>query len=116
MATAANIPFMGRSFMGCICAILHNGTEYRLATYKGVKILRCCEKELHVIQGDLELRIERLSGEHRPLKAPVRGEMERTIHECPACRVRYTLNNNRVCIFDFVSDRAGFEWVGAEKR
>ena len=34
-----DIPFCGGSFQGCICAIVYGGREYRLATYRGVRIL-----------------------------------------------------------------------------
>ena len=39
MASVAHIPFCGRSFTGCICAVVYRGREYRLATYRGVRIV-----------------------------------------------------------------------------
>jgi hypothetical protein len=38
-AAVAKIPFMGFHFWGCICVVWLDGKEYRLETYKGVKIL-----------------------------------------------------------------------------
>lgn len=39
MLSVAEIPLPAGRFKGCICAVLHNGQEYRLATYRGVRLL-----------------------------------------------------------------------------
>ena len=53
MLSIADIPFMGTSFTGCICAIWYQGKEYRLATYKGVKIKKHTEDEVIISQGQI---------------------------------------------------------------
>ena len=46
MASVAHIPFCGRSFTGCICAVVYRGREYRLATYRGVRIVEASSRRL----------------------------------------------------------------------
>lgn len=110
MLSAATIPMGWFAFTGSIGAIWHNGREYRLATYLGLKILRFTSKELWVRQGCVQLRITLVEGQPKPLQAPVMGKMERTIYESAACRVRYQLWVNGEKQLDFISDRASFEY------
>ena len=46
MASAARIPFLGLRFWGCIAAVWHGGREYRLATYRGARVLERTPPEL----------------------------------------------------------------------
>lgn len=53
----ADIPYHGMNFKGCICAIIYQGKEYRLATYKGVKVVSSSPKEICLKQGRYLLKI-----------------------------------------------------------
>lgn len=45
-----------------------------------------------------------------PLKAPVAGNMERTIWEGAACRALYRFYKKGNPVFDFETDKASFEY------
>lgn len=109
MISVAHIPFLGGSFTGCIGFIYLDSKEHRIATYLGVKILQVSEKIIYLLQGKMKLRAELLESYAHPLQAPCFGSMIRTIHESPACSVRYTLSINNRIIFDFINKQASFE-------
>jgi len=113
IASVANIPFPGFSFTGCIAVVYVEGKEYRLATYKGVKILQCHEKGVCLRQGEycLEVTIVRRD-KAQPLLAPRRGGMARNIHESPRCRGRFRFSVGQKKLLDFISDNVSFEYVG----
>ena len=107
----ADIPFAGFHFQGCICAVHINDTEYRLATYKGVKILACTEDCIVLKQRDLTLELQIFKSDGQRLLAPAKGRMNREIREsivCPA-KIRFSKNDN--ILIDEVSNRASFEFV-----
>ncbi len=109
VVSIADIPFCGGSFVGCIGSILLNGKEYRIATYLGVKLLHLSEDMIYLSQGNLTLLVELLESNSKPLYAPRNGNMERTIHESIACKVRYTCIFKDKVIFRFISDQASYE-------
>ena len=115
MLSIAQIPFLGRSFTGCISSILYEGEEYRLATYHGAKVLRCSEEEIIVEQKEYRLEVFLLDepphAAGHALQAPQEGDMVRTIHELPACTVQYRFWEEDYLLFDVISDRASFEFV-----
>jgi len=111
MLAVADIPFGGGSFMGCIGSVYYRGREYRLATYRLAKLLRFSEDEICVKQGNLALEVNLLGKNPQKLRAPDNGGLTRTIHESASCRVRYRFWVNERAVFDFVSDRASFEYV-----
>ena len=111
MLSVAEIPFLGRRFKGCICALLHGGREYRLATYLGVKILRYGPLGAEIRQGAYHLTAELLSGEGRPLRAPSAGAMTRTIHESLSARVRYRFWIGSRLLFDHIDENASYEYA-----
>lgn len=111
IAAAAHIPFLGTSFQGCICCVLYEGKQYRLATYNGAKISTCSEKQLILTKGKLTLKVNVLETNPQKLKAPQKGNLERNIKESPVCKVRYQFYKNGFCLFDVVSEQAGFEFV-----
>lgn len=112
MLSIAHIPFFIKSFTGCICTVYYAGREYRLATYHHVKILEFTEQEVILEQGDYLLHVNLLKKNPLPLMAPNHGSMTRTIHESPACLVRYQFYIRRKKIFDIVSPFASFETCG----
>ena len=58
MISIAHIPFCGSSFRGCICAIVYQGREYRLATYRGVKVQAFTPEHICLSQGSLLLELD----------------------------------------------------------
>lgn len=110
MLSAAQIPLYGRSFLGCIASVLIDGKEFRLATYCGGKMVKLSETEAVLQQGEYILSIRPLSSNARPLMAPLAGDMKRTIHESPSCRVHYRFWKGKYLLLDLISSRASFEW------
>jgi len=111
MVSVAHIPLAGFSFTGCICALLHEGREYRLATYRGVKIIRAGPRGVELAQGKLRLAIDIQGGAGLPLQAPWQGRMVDTIRECNSVRARCRLWQQGRLIMDLESGNAGFEYV-----
>lgn len=109
MLSIADIPFAGRSFLGCIGVVYYQGKEYRMATYKGVRIRRYTDRLVIVQQGKYTLVIQILDQDPADLQAPVNGDMKRIIKESLACRIRYRFYERRSLIFDVKSSRASLE-------
>lgn len=109
MAAVAEIPLFGTSFSGCICNIYYRASEYRIATYRGARIVRCDNENIIIHQGDLKFSVMKLGECSFGLKAPVMGKMKRMIYESPVCRVRYCLWEKGRLVFDVISSRASYE-------
>lgn len=110
MTAVAKIPFCGFHFRGCICAIYYKGKEYRLATYLGVRVIECTRRNIILQQGKYRLEIRIGSGSGHLLRAPVQGQMNRTIVESAACTAEFTFFCRGHIIFHLRSDHAGFEY------
>ena len=112
MVSIAHIPFCGVSFRGCICAILYQGREYRLATYKGVRIQAFAPEYICLSQGSLQLELE-VAPSHtgHPLRSPKLGKMSGTIRESCNVHLRARLRKREKIIFDLQSDHAAYEFV-----
>ncbi len=110
MVSVALIPFYGLKFLGCICAITHEGKEYRLATYNFVKINRLSPDGLTISQGRLVLDINIKNINPRPLKAPRMGLMSDTIYESNQSEGRFRLYHGRELVFDLFSENISFEY------
>lgn len=110
MLSVADIPMADIHFTGIIGAILWRGKEYRIATYLGARVVRIQNKAVRVVQGSLELDVRLLEASERPLKAPTKGNMVRTIHESASCRAFYRFRKNGRTLFAFETDRASFEF------
>ncbi|MDD3347826.1 tocopherol cyclase family protein [Oscillibacter sp.] len=112
MLSVAHIPFGPASFTGCICAIVHGGREYRLATYRGVRIRSSAPAHIVLSQGKL-----RLEAEITPLdtgyalSSPLQGKMTGTIRESHQAAVHCRLWEDGQLLFDLHSRRASFEYV-----
>ncbi len=109
MLSIAKIPLGKLTFTGCICAILLDGKEYRIATYLGARVKQWNAQYASIQQGRNWLEVEVLSKKKQPLKAPCTGRMMRTVHEslCSAIRIRLMRGNE--VLLDRMTDRAGFE-------
>lgn len=123
MLSVADIPLGICNIKGCICSILYDEKEYRLATYYGVKILKYNEDEVIIKQGKYILQVN-LIKKKRPLekefyrhkinkgyalKAPKCGKMSRTINERLECIVRYRFYREKKIVFDIINERASYE-------
>lgn len=110
MLSVADIPLAGICFTGIIGVVRWQGKEYRIATYLGARVAGIQDKMVRVIQGGLELEVRLLEISGRPLKAPSKGDMARTIHESASCRAFYRLCKEGRTMFAFETDRASFEF------
>jgi len=110
MASVARIPFYGLRFWGCICVVYLNGQEYRLATYKGVKILQCKPDIIVLKQGKYRLDITITPHNGHQLPAPRLGKMSHSIRESVSCAARFQFFEGKSCLFDEASDCVGYEW------
>lgn len=111
MLSIASIPFAGLRFTGCICAIVYKGEEYRLATYRGVRVERWSDDGAVIRQGKYRLQIDVLEKQPQPLRAPVNGIMGRTIHESVCTRVRCRFWCGDRLLFYRTDDHGSFEYA-----
>lgn len=109
MLAAATVPLPAGSFTGCICAIIHGGREFRLASYRGARLVSWSPRGAVVRQGPYRLEAALLEGRGRPLRAPVEGSMDRTVHESPEARVEYRFWRGRELLFHHTDPHAAFE-------
>lgn len=110
MCAVATIPLPIGRFTGCICAICCGGREVRLATYRGARAERWSEEGAVIRQGRYRLEIDVLSAQGLSLRAPVQGEMTRTIRESLCAKVRYRFWDQEQLLLDHTDDGAGFEF------
>ncbi|MCI9270637.1 MAG: hypothetical protein HFH11_05745 [Dorea sp.] len=106
----ADVPIAGFDFRGVISVVLWKGRQYRLATYLGAKAVWTQGGKIRIAQGNMELEAWPPEEIKSPLKAPVNGEMKRTIHESAACRVRYRFWKAGRTFFSFTTDQASVEY------
>ncbi|MBQ8813752.1 MAG: hypothetical protein IJZ85_04565 [Lachnospiraceae bacterium] len=110
MLSVADIPLAGIRFTGVIAAVLWRGKEYRLATYLGARAVQIRDGRIRIVQGDMELEVCLLEALARPLKAPVNGDMIRTIHESAVCWASYRFRKAGKTLFEIETERASFEY------
>ena len=112
MLSIAKIPFCGFYFEGCICALLIDGMEYRLATYCGVKV-HLSDETIILTQGKLRLEITVLSqGSGHSLASPQSGKMSGRIYENNDAAIKIRLFSKSRLIRELKSEHAGFEDYG----
>ncbi|WP_303944431.1 tocopherol cyclase family protein [Subdoligranulum variabile] len=112
MIAIARIPFCGLAFRGCICAILYRGKEYRLATYRGVRICSFSPEHIRLSQGSLSLELDVCPAQAgHPLRAPKQGKMSSTIRESCNAHLRARLTQGGKTVFDLQSDHGVYEFV-----
>ena len=110
MLSVADIPFGLFSFTGIIGIIHINEKEYRFATYLGAKAVKIEKGEIIIKQGDMTLSVNLSEQNSQPLRAPMRGSMNRTIHESASCRVKYSFRKKDQTIIELESANASFEY------
>ena len=111
MLSVATVPLANIHFTGCICAVVLNGKEYRLATYRGAKIQQWSAQGATLCQGKYRLDVQLLEQKAQGLRAPSDGSMNRTVHESLCARVRYRFWRNGALLFDRTDAHAGFEYA-----
>lgn len=118
VASAADIPFCGFHFTGCICVIVINDVEYRLATYLGASVKEYSPERLLLKQGNLTfeavLNSFSKSGQSLALAAPSNGIMSNTIFERVSCSVNFSLYKKSEKLFNFTGDQSGFEYYDSQ--
>lgn len=114
MLSVADIPILGFRFTGVICVVLLDGKEYRIATYLGAIISLIQNNTVTVRQGNYEITAKLINKNAQPLYAPINGTMNRIIHESASCTAYYKFSHNGNPLFEFISDRASFEFEYTE--
>ena len=110
VAAVARIPFYGLKFWGCICVVVLDGKEYRLATYKGVKIVKCEPGYIELKQGEYRLAIKVDSEGGHSLPAPRFGKMNHAILEDISCHATFKFTKGDEVLFEGSSDQASYEF------
>ena len=111
MLSVATIPLGKISFTGCICAIVRNGKEYRIATYRGAQIQTWSAQGAILKQGKYWLEVQLLEQKAQSLRAPSNGDMKRTVHESLCAKVRYRFWRDRELLFDHTAAQASYEYT-----
>lgn len=111
MLSVAEIPFCGFVFRGIIGIVLINGKEYRIATYLGAKVNYLGNRKVIVRQGKYTLTAKLIEEAGKGLKAPVNGEMARTIQESICCKAWYRFTVGDEILLEFTSESASFEYM-----
>lgn len=110
MLSAAEVKPLGREFIGIIGFVYFKGREFRIATYKGARIMEIGGGTVVVRQGDFTLSAQRLDCGGHALRAPQSGEMKRLIKESLSCKARYVFMEKNSVLFDLTTDHASFEY------
>ena len=110
MLSIAQIPVGGIRFTGCVCALVLDGQEYRFATYRGARVAQWREDFVLIRQGRFRIQVRLLAQNPRPLRAPISGEMKRTVHECIRSRVHILIREGDRVLTDRITDRAAYEF------
>ena len=111
MLSIADIPLPVGHFTGCICAVIHQGREYRLASYWGLRILHWSPEGAEISQGKYRLAVQLLEEQGCLLRAPKLGTMERCVRESLKAKVRYSFWRGETLLFSRTDDNASFEYA-----
>ncbi|MCF6332197.1 MAG: tocopherol cyclase family protein [Draconibacterium sp.] len=114
--SVAKIPWLGSFFMGHICFLYFEGEFYLFATYNNSKIvtLKFANKtlEFELKNRNYHLKVNATQKHSGMLKAPIIGEMNRTIKESINSEIEIELfKNNGELIGQLQGNRAGLEIV-----
>lgn len=111
MLSIADIPLPVGHFTGCICAVVYQGREYRLATYRGACIRQWSDTGAVIRQGKYRLTAELLEGQGCPLRAPGAGSMDRMVRESLRARMRFGFWSGETLLFAHTDSNASFEYA-----
>jgi hypothetical protein len=118
MVSVADIPWMGKFFIGFLCVLWIRGKYYRFATYTGARIHQLTYQNnrisLEISHKNLQLRITTGESKAGILKAPEIGKMDRIIKESldALVSVSFTDLAKKSIIFKDTGRHAGFELAG----
>ena len=117
ICSAADIPFMNKSFLGHISNLVVDKKEYRFATYNHSKLnIECITDEKIVVlleSRNAKLRVEANLKKTGELIAPKQGKMEKIIKEGLSGEVKiYLYNKQNEIIYEDYGNMAGIEIVG----
>ena len=107
----ATIPLIGFSIKGITCLIKTKDTEYLFGTYNFAKIIKLERNHLIIKKNKYELEIFISDFIAHKLKAPVKGDMVRFIHECPSVEINYTLKYKNKVIINKNDKYASYEFM-----
>ena len=107
----ASIPFKLFTITGVTCLIEHQGKEYRFGTYNFAKAKVIEKNHLVIKKGKYLLEIFIDNNDGHALRAPVKGNMIRFIHECPSVGIEYRLTYKGKAILKETHKYASFEYV-----
>ncbi len=97
--SVATIPFLSFSFTGFICNLIHQGKEYRFATYNGSKLIvnKRTDTSVHLELRNKEhhLKIKGEAALFKKLLAPKLGVMDKTIKEGLSGKVEILLKDQK---------------------
>lgn len=112
-AAVATVPYMKKIFTGVACIVYTGGKFYNLSSYKFAKVIKLDDKELCIANNQYELDLEITSKGGKFVKAPVLGDMSRTIMSEITADVKAKLTDKRKqkIIFEGSSDFCGYEKV-----
>ena len=107
----ATIPLGLFKILGVTCLIEYQGKEYRFGTYNFAKAKKIDKNHMVIKKGKYVLEVFVDDKDGHALKAPVKGNMNRTIHECPSVDIRYTLTKKNKVLFEVKHPAATYEYV-----
>ena len=107
----ATIPFKLFVIKGITTLITYKNKEYRFGTYNGAKILKLSKENIVIKKGKYLLSIDVPPNSGHPLKAPIKGDMIRYIHECPSSNIHYVLKHKERVIMDITHPYASIEYM-----
>ena len=107
----ATIPLGLIKITGITCLIEHNNKEYRFGTYNFAKAKIISKSHIVIKKGKYLLDIHIDNHQGHPLKAPLKGDMVRYIHECPSVNIHYILKKKEEILMDITHPYASFEYV-----
>ncbi len=110
MVSIAHIPFLGFHFTGCICAITYGNKEYRLATYRGVRIVDKSPNRIVLVQGKYRLIVHITPTASHALRSPNKGQMIGTIRESNNCKAEFSFTWKGRQLFHAKSNNCSYEY------
>ena len=116
MLSVATIPWLGRSFTGCLCAFLYKGELYRFATYKGAKIIRVDSSgdriAVELRQREFTIHVDARKTSGAQLISPVQGSMSGKIDESLTSEIHLKIHEDSTLLFEGTGTNSGLEAVG----
>jgi len=113
--SVARIPWMGKSFVGYIVGLLHEGELYKFTTYNGARIKKFSLQDGRVAmtlsRRDLTLDIVIEGTQPGKLRSPVLGEMDGVTWESLDASITTTLQRRDETLFRGTGAHAGAEFM-----